>query len=220
LNDRGEGRQYGIAREAREGEEWYPTEGIVYRVATQQAVPIPVIGQEAERYRQKKTQADATARVLSELGNSVGEVPQEINSSKSNGAQALKTWFAQTTEIRITRVTSSEEAEAIRVAGGNFIPKPSGSKWFSFGEVANINSSGDKAHSVKIQWTISENLKKALLLPIVNNYNESEITADKYKEPYWTWKDNEVNNISLSPGMVPVFNSMIIAVTVDGKKVK
>lgn len=137
--------------------------------------------------------------------------------SPSVGAGAMRDRLGQSGEMTLTRVMSAGEAQATRDAHGALIPKGAAAKWLTIGGSANINSSGDTAHSQTVQWKLDANFRKVLLKPGMNYYNENLDLARDYVEPYWVWKDAEGANIAFSPVVVPIFNDMIVSVRVNGQ---
>ena len=188
-------------------------------------LPTSTSTQENEAYRKNTEREKLTTDLRQKVGNIDPKKKPNIStfapkSSLSKGIESIKKILSSSGDLICTRVVSDKEAEKVKTEKGKLIPKLSGAKWFSIGKQANIVSSGNISHNNTIQWTVKADFRHVLLLGDMNNYNESEISKNQFKEPYWTWKDNEPDNISLSPVVTNIFNDMIISVTVNKEKIK
>lgn len=145
-----------------------------------------------------------------------GEDAPLDNAADFNLAAAL----TQADSYTFTRVVSAGEAAAIEANDGHAMQKAGEAKWFTIGGgPANISSSGDASHSRTVVWTLSAPLRRFMLDPTINKYDENETLAADMQEPYIRWRHDEAGNVAFSYRTVAVFNTMVTSCRIDGREV-
>jgi hypothetical protein len=204
----------------------HETSGLIYKVYPN-GIPSAADNDEQKRYysyrgkRQKIEELRGEITSQSENGGLPTQIPMDwsLRTHPSHGAKRMREILAGGGDLVCNRVMSASEMEKTRASGGQMIAKLAASKWFTIGAPANINSSGDVAHSHPVEWKIRAAFRNVLMMPNMNCYNENEDSASDYKEPYWVWKEVEVGNIALSPVVTAIFNDHLIETKIDGEMV-